>query len=120
MAASTYERFWAFQHSYQEGCSLGSLASEIIKTDLDVRTELANAFEQWTDIFRDGLERMQSLGRINTDADPTRLAHLLLSAHQGGTLLAQIARDITPLKHAPRAAIDHVRTFAVPPAADQS
>ena len=34
----------AYEHSYQEGCSLGSLASEIIKTDLDVRTELANAF----------------------------------------------------------------------------
>ena len=31
----------AYERSYQEGCSLGSLASEIIKTDLDVRTELA-------------------------------------------------------------------------------
>jgi TetR/AcrR family transcriptional repressor of nem operon len=103
----------AYEHSYQEGCSLGSLASEIIKTDLDVRTELANAFEQWRNIFRDGLQRMQTLGRLRADADPTRLAYLLLSAHQGGTLLAQVARDITPLKHALQAAIDHVQTFAV-------
>lgn len=109
--------YTAYEHSYQEGCSLGSLASEIIKTDLDVRAELANAFEQWTDIFRDGLERMQTLGRISAEADPTRLARLLLSAHQGGMLLAQVARDITPLKDALRAAIDHVRTFAVHPAA---
>jgi AcrR family transcriptional regulator len=106
----------AYEHSYQEGCSLGSLASEIIKTDLDVRTELADAFEQWRNIFRDGLQRMQTLGHLNAEADPTRLAYLLLSAFQGGMLLAQIARDITPLKEALGAAIDHVQTFTAHPA----
>ena len=106
----------AYERSYQEGCSLGSLASEIIKTDLDVRTELADAFDQWRDIFRDGLERMQRLGRISAEADPTRLASLLLSAYQGGMLLAQVARDIAPLKDALQAAIDYVQTFAMPPA----
>ncbi|WP_163509020.1 TetR/AcrR family transcriptional regulator [Fodinicola acaciae] len=109
-------REWAdfyvsYERSYREGCTLGSLASEIIKTDLDVRAELANAFEQWADIFRTGLERMRRLGRINADADPAQLAHLLLSAFQGGMLLAQVARDITPLKDALHAAIDHVETF---------
>ena len=104
----------AYEHAYQEGCSLGSLASEIIKTDLDVRTELANAFDQWRDIFREGLERMQRLGRISAEADPTRLAYLLLSAYQGGMLLAQVARDIAPLKEALLAAIDYVETFATP------
>lgn len=104
----------AYEHSYQEGCSLGSLASEIIKTDLDVHAELANAFEQWRDIFRDGLGRMQELGRISAEADPTRLAYLLLSAFQGGMLLAQVARGIAPLKEALQAAIDYVQTFATP------
>jgi AcrR family transcriptional regulator len=103
----------AYERSYQEGCTLGSLASEIIKTDLDVRAELANAFEQWTDVFRDGLERMQRLGRISAEADPTRLAHLLLAAFQGGMLLAQVARDIGPLRDALLAAVDHVQTFAM-------
>jgi TetR/AcrR family transcriptional repressor of nem operon len=106
----------AYEHSYQEGCTLGSLASEIIKTDLDVRTELSTAFEQWRDIFRDGLQRMQSLGRISAEGDPTQLAHLLLSSFQGGMLLAQVARDIAPLKDALRSAVDHVQTFAVLPA----
>jgi TetR/AcrR family transcriptional repressor of nem operon len=108
----------AYERAYQEGCSLGSLASEIIKTDLDVHEELAGAFDQWRDIFRDGLQRMQRLGRISADADPTRLANLLLSAFQGGMLLAQVARDITPLKDALRAAIDYVQTFARSPEAD--
>jgi AcrR family transcriptional regulator len=106
------EFYIAYEHSYQEGCTLGSLAGEIIKTDLDARTDLANAFDQWRDVFRDGLARMQALGRINADADPTQLAYLLLSAFQGGMLLAQVARDITPLKEALQAAIDHVQTFA--------
>ncbi|MEU6520600.1 TetR/AcrR family transcriptional regulator [Streptomyces sp. NPDC046978] len=113
-------RAWAdfyigYEHAYQEGCSLGSLASEIIKTDLDVHDELANAFDQWRDIFREGIERMQQLGRISTEADPARLATLLLAAFQGGTLLAQVARNITPLKDALQTAIDYLQTFATSP-----
>jgi hypothetical protein len=58
---------------------------------------------------------MQRLGRISAEADPTRLAHLLLSAYQGGMLIAQVARDITPLKDALRAAIDYVQTSRCSP-----
>lgn len=100
------------ESAYQDGCTLGSLASQIIKSDLDVRDELAGAFGRWRDIFRDGLQRMQSLGRINTKADPTQLADLLLSAFQGGMVLTQAQRDVTPLKNSLTAAIDHVQTFA--------
>ncbi|GAA3078312.1 TetR/AcrR family transcriptional regulator [Streptomyces glomeratus] len=113
-------RAWAdfyigYERAYQEGCTLGSLASEIIKTDLDVHDELASAFDQWRGIFREGIERMQQLGRISAEADPTQLANLLLAAFQGGMLLAQVARDITPLKDALHAAIDHLQTFATSP-----
>lgn len=110
------DHYLAYERAYQEGCSLGSLAAEIVKTDLDVRARLADAFEQWRDIFRDGLERMRRLGRLSAEAEPARLATLLLAAFQGGMLLAQVARDITPLRDALLAAIDHVRTFAVPSA----
>ncbi|MEV0186084.1 TetR family transcriptional regulator C-terminal domain-containing protein [Streptomyces sp. NPDC050625] len=113
-------RAWAdfyvgYERAYQEGCSLGSLASEIIKTDLDVHDELASAFDQWRDVFRDGIERMQQLGRISAEADPTQLANLLLAAFQGGMLLAQVARDIAPLKDALQTAIDYMQTFATSP-----
>jgi AcrR family transcriptional regulator len=106
----------AYERAYQEGCTLGSLASEIVKTDLDVHDELGRAFDQWHDIFRDGLERMQGTGRLSTDADPGQLSHLLLSAFQGGMLLSQVKRDTAPLKDALHAAIDYVQTFATPPA----
>jgi len=100
------------QNAYRDGCTLGSLASEIIKTDLDVHDALVRVFDQWRDIFRDGLQRMQDLGRIGAEADPVQLADLLLSAFQGGMLLTQIKRDVSPLRNALHAAIDHVQTFA--------
>lgn len=100
---------------FQHGCSLGSLASEIIKSDLDVHDKLARAFEQWRDVFREGLERMHQLGRIDASADPVRLAHMFVAAYQGAMLLAQIARDIAPLRESLYAAVDHLRTFARPP-----
>ncbi|MBB5790310.1 TetR/AcrR family transcriptional regulator [Jiangella mangrovi] len=113
-------RKWAafyvgYERAFHEGCSLGSLASEIIKTDLDVHDELSEAFTQWRLIFRDSLARLQRLGRLSNDADPEQLANLLLAAFQGGMLLAQIAREISPLRDALRAAIDHVESFAITP-----
>lgn len=98
--------------AYRDGCTLGSLASQILKSDLEVHDELARAFMQWRDIFRDGLERMQNLGRISADADPAQLADLLLSAFQGGMLLSQVQRDVTPLKNALHAAIDHIQMLS--------
>ncbi|HVX46572.1 MAG TPA: TetR/AcrR family transcriptional regulator [Mycobacteriales bacterium] len=113
-------RKWAafyvgYERAYSEGCSLGSLASEIIKTDLDVHDELAGAFESWRDIFRDGIRQMQQNGQLSAGADPGQLANLLLAAFQGGMLLAQVAQDIGPLKDALQEAIDHVESFATAP-----
>ena len=100
---------------FEDGCSLGSLASEIVKTGLDVHEQLTQVFDEWRDIFREGLERMQQLGRIDASADPARLAHVFLAAYQGGMLLAQVAQDIAPLRDALYGAVDHLRTFATTP-----
>ncbi|MGW0085051.1 hypothetical protein [Streptomyces sp. NPDC003393] len=53
--------------------------------------------------------------RDTSYADPAQLANLLPAAFQGGSLLALVAHDVTPLKDALQAAIDHVRTFARQP-----
>jgi TetR/AcrR family transcriptional regulator, transcriptional repressor for nem operon len=112
-------RKWAafyigYERAYHEGCSLGSLASEIIKTDLDVHDQLAAAFSQWREIFRLALAHLQELGRLSTGANPDQLANLLLAAFQGGMLLAQVAREISPLRDALQAALDYIESFAIP------
>lgn len=53
--------------------------------------------------------------RISTDADPAQLADLVLLSFQSGMLLAQVPRDITPLKDVSRAAVDEVQAFARSP-----
>jgi len=106
------EYYVGHEDAYKDGCTLGSLASQIIKSDLDVRDELARAFSSWRNIFRDGLQRMQDLGRMNDDANADQLADLLLSAFQGGMVLTQAQRDVAPLENALTAAIDYVQTFA--------
>lgn len=109
-------RQWAafyvsYERACREGCTLGSLAGEIVKADLDVRGRLAADFGRWIDVLRGGLERMHSEGRLRADADPAQLAHLLLAAFQGGMLLTQIAQDAAPLRDALAAAIDHVESL---------
>jgi AcrR family transcriptional regulator len=94
------------------GCTFGSLASEIMKTDLDVHDEIAAGFDRWGDVFRSGLRAMRDRGDLRSDADPDSLAHVLMAAFQGGMLLTQGARDTTPLRHALYGAIDHVKSFA--------
>ncbi|MFE4468091.1 TetR/AcrR family transcriptional regulator [Leifsonia sp. NPDC056824] len=104
---------------FQDGCSLGSLAGELIKTDLDIHDALAHAFQQWRDVFSEGLERMQRRGRLAPSADPVRLANMFIAAYQGGILLAQVAQEIAPLKDALYAAVDHLRTFSLEPGDQQ-
>jgi TetR/AcrR family transcriptional repressor of nem operon len=105
--------FIAYERACQEGCTFGSLAGEIVKTDLGVREQLAEGFGQWAGVFRAALARMRDSGVLRAEADPTRLAYLLLAAFQGGMLLAQTTREITPLRDALTAAVDYIETFAV-------
>jgi len=97
-----------------DGCRLGSLAGEVIKTGLDIHEAIEAEFERWKDVIRGGLEGMRENGRLRAEADPAQLTNLLLGALQGGILLAQIARDVTPLRDALTAAVDHVQSFATP------
>ncbi|MGW4559260.1 hypothetical protein ACWEOV_37400 [Streptomyces sp. NPDC004365] len=59
--------------------------------------------------------RRATIGRIRAEADPTQRATLLLAAFQGGTLLAQAARNIASLKDALQTAINYAQTFATSP-----
>ncbi|MGY4652637.1 TetR/AcrR family transcriptional regulator, transcriptional repressor for nem operon [Mycobacterium sp. URHB0021] len=94
------------------GCSFGSLASEVMKSGLDVRLEVVEGFARWKEQFRTGLLAMGERGDLRSDADPEQLAHVLMAAFQGGLLLTQAARDITPLRDALYAAIAYVESHA--------
>jgi AcrR family transcriptional regulator len=97
------------------GCSFGSLAAEIMKSDLDVRDEVAAGFDRWRELFERGLAAMRDRGELRRAADPTQLAYALMAAFQGGMLLTQSVRDVTPLRDALNAAIEQVASLAPRP-----
>lgn len=94
------------------GCRFGSLASEVLKSDLNVKDDVATGFERWEGAFREGLTAMRERGELTVDADPERLAYVILAAYQGGMLLAQAAQKVAPLEAALDGAIDYISSFS--------
>lgn len=99
------------------GCRLGSLAGEVVETDLLARARLAIGFAEWERMLREGLQLMYDRGELQPYADPDKLAMALLAALQGGTLLTQTQRDAAPLAAALDAMLTYVESFATDPAA---
>ncbi|TDV43113.1 TetR/AcrR family transcriptional regulator [Actinophytocola oryzae] len=93
------------------GCSLGSLAGELAVSDEETRGDLATGFLQWKDLILNGLRAMRDRGDLRTDADLEQLAFALLSALQGGVLLAQTVLDVEPLEAAMNVTLAHLETF---------
>jgi TetR/AcrR family transcriptional repressor of nem operon len=95
------------------GCSFGSLAAEVLKSDLDVSDAIADGFARWRAQFRDGLIAMRNRGQLRPDANPDQLATSLMAAFQGGLLLTQAARDVQPLREALDAALAYVASCTI-------
>lgn len=104
------------QRHCQGGCNFGSLAGQLVESDPETRGDLADGFERWLALFRQGLEAMKANGDLTTDADPDALAYTLLTSMQGGMLLAQTFRDTAPLETAFTTALARVASFATDPA----
>jgi AcrR family transcriptional regulator len=94
------------------GCPLGSLVGELADQSESARETLAICFSEWEAYLIDGFTAMREGGLISREADPTELAVTVMTALQGGLLLAQTTRDARPLELALDMAIGHVQRFA--------
>ncbi|MGH3167413.1 MAG: TetR/AcrR family transcriptional regulator [Trebonia sp.] len=115
-------RLWADLHverqqqrECQGGCSFGSLAGQLVESDVETRNDLASGFGQWLELFRHGFTLMKDRGDLVRAADPDSLAQALLAAMQGGMLLTQTLRDLAPLRASLEAVLTYVATFAADP-----
>jgi TetR/AcrR family transcriptional regulator, transcriptional repressor for nem operon len=95
------------------GCPIGSLASELAERSEKARELLARSFQRWESLLAVGLEAMQNRGVLSPRAHPRDLATAIVSALQGGLLLAQTTRSTRPLELALDMALDHISTLAV-------
>jgi TetR/AcrR family transcriptional repressor of nem operon len=96
------------------GCPIGSLVPQLAESDEQARIALADSFARWEGLLRDSISSMQADGRLDSRADPDRLATETLAAIQGGLLLTQTRRDPGQLAIALDAAYAKLRAHAVP------
>jgi AcrR family transcriptional regulator len=95
------------------GCPLGSLASELADQSESAREALAACFTEWEAYLVDGFTAMRQDGLMSPEADPAELAVTVMTALQGGLLLAQTTRDVRPLELALDMAIAHAGRYRV-------
>ena len=93
------------------GCPLGSLVSQLADRSDSARIELARSFAEWQSYLSTGLAVMRDNGELVPDADPDELALTMMSALQGGLLMAQTTRSVRPLELALNMALGHIAGY---------
>ncbi|WP_232073836.1 TetR/AcrR family transcriptional regulator [Mycobacterium stomatepiae] len=93
------------------GCPLGSLVSELADRSESARQELARSFAEWQSYLSTGFATMRDNGELATEADVDDLALTMMSALQGGLLMAQTTRSARPLELALNMALGHVAGY---------
>ena len=88
------------QRGGRGGCPIGTLAAALADTDEALRVSLNESFRAWSDAIRGALARLRDNELIADEADLDRLTTIMLSAIEGGLLLAKAARDADPLRTA--------------------
>ncbi|MEU7911637.1 TetR/AcrR family transcriptional regulator [Microbispora bryophytorum] len=94
------------------GCALGSLASEVSDHDALARQALSRLFTEWQGLLAGVLRRLQDDGALSPEASADQLATGLMAALQGGYMLAQTARDVTPMATAIDMALAHIESLS--------
>jgi AcrR family transcriptional regulator len=89
-----------------------ALAAQLAKSDDATRETLGAGYWQWVDLLEEAIRRMKSGGLLVADADPRRLALVIVGAHQGGGTLAFTYRAEWPHADAVRFAVNYLRMFA--------
>lgn len=95
------------------GCALGSLASEVSDQDDEARRALSQLFIEWEGLLAGVLRRLQAGGTLPPEASIEQLATGLMGALQGGYMLAQTARDVTPMATSIDMALSHIESLLV-------
>ncbi|MEV4571320.1 TetR/AcrR family transcriptional regulator [Nonomuraea sp. NPDC049419] len=94
------------------GCALGTLASEVSDQDELARRALVHLFSEWQELLAGVLRRLQDKGTLPAGAPVDQLATGLIAAVQGGYMLAQTARDVTPMATSIDMALAYVESLS--------
>jgi AcrR family transcriptional regulator len=90
------------------GCPIGSLASELSDQSETARSAIADSFDAWQTLIADGLRLMAQRGEFTPHIAHEDLATAMLSAIQGGLLMAKATHTTRPLEIALDMALEHL------------
>ena len=93
------------------GCPLGSLVGEVADQSEPARRVLAQCFAEWQSYLSEGFKAMRDNGELAAQTNPDELALTVISALQGGLLMAQATRSARPLELALNMAIQHMAGY---------
>ena len=93
------------------GCPLGSLVGEVADQSEPARRVLAQCFAEWQSYLSEGFGAIRDNGELAAQADPAELALTMISALQGGLLMAQATRSARPLELALNMAVQHMAGY---------
>jgi TetR/AcrR family transcriptional regulator, transcriptional repressor for nem operon len=71
----------------------------------------SRSFAQWQSYLSEGSAAMRDKGELAAQADPAELALTMMSALQGGLLMAQTTRSARPLELALDMALQHTAGY---------
>ncbi|MCW2557157.1 MAG: hypothetical protein JWP55_1121 [Mycobacterium sp.] len=101
---------------YEGTPTFHALVGRLVKSDASTRQTLGEAYWQWITLLEQALRRMTQHGALVADADPRRLAMVIVGVHQGGGTVAFAYRQEWAHADAVRFAVNYLRTFATDPA----
>lgn len=104
------------QIGYEGTPTYHALAGQLSKSDAATRETLAAGYWQWVALLEEAIAGMKDHRVLVADADPRRLAIVIVTAHQGGGTVAFAYREEWPHADAVRYAVNYLRTFAKDPA----
>ena len=93
------------------GCPLGSLVGELADQSEPARRVLEQCFADWQSYLSEGLKAMRDNGELAAHADPAELALTMMSALQGGLLMAQAMRSARPVELALNMALQYMAAY---------
>ncbi len=93
------------------GCPLGSLVGELADRSDSARHELVRSFAEWQSYLSTGFTAMRDNRELAAETDVDELALTMMSALQGGLLLAQTTRSARPLELALNMGLGHIAGY---------
>ena len=96
-----------------------ALAGQLAKSDASTRDALASGYWHWVVLLEKAIQAMKDRGVLRNEADPRRLALVIVCAHQGGGTMTYAYRQEWPHADAVRFAVNYLRSFAADPAERQ-